>query len=94
MWPRLAAGPSTPTCGSAAAVPAGEAWRQDPRRPKQLASFQRVGRRITGGRCDDASRGDRRRPRLAYVEVLSDKQKVNTIGFQVRAVGWFSAQGR
>jgi transposase InsO family protein len=31
--------------------------------------------------------------RLAYVEVLPDEQQSTTVGFLVRAVGWFSEQG-
>jgi transposase InsO family protein len=69
---------------------------------KQLARFERVGHRITGDRrkgcspgagyvkahmaVDDATR-------LAYVEVLPDEQKATTVGFLVRAVGWFNSQG-
>jgi len=30
---------------------------------------------------------------LAYVEVLPDEQQSTTVGFLVRAVGWFSEQG-
>ena len=31
--------------------------------------------------------------RLAYVEVLPNEQQSTTVGFLVRAVGWFSEQG-
>jgi len=67
-----------------------------------LARFKRVGHRITGDRrlgcspgagyekahvaVDDATR-------LAYVEVLPDEQQATTVGFLVRAGGWFNSQG-
>jgi transposase InsO family protein len=69
---------------------------------KQLARFERVGHRITGDRRHGSTRGAGYEKvhvaiddatRLAYVEVLPDEQKATTIGFLVRAVGWFSEQG-
>ena len=69
---------------------------------KQLACFQRVGHRITGDRRHGSSRGAGYEKvhvavddatRLAYVEVLPDEQQDTTVGFLVRAVGWFSEQG-
>ncbi len=69
---------------------------------KQLARFERVGRRITGDRRLGCSRGAGYAKvhvaiddatRIAYVEVFADEQKPATIGFQARAVGWFSEQG-
>jgi hypothetical protein len=69
---------------------------------KQLACFQRVGHRITGDRRQGCSPGAGYEKvhvavddatRLAYVEVLPDEQQSTTVGFLVRAVGWFSEQG-
>jgi hypothetical protein len=70
---------------------------------KQLARLYRVGPRITGGRCQDSSRGAGYEKvhvtiddatRLSYVEVLADEQKPTTISsWSVRSVGSFSEQG-
>jgi hypothetical protein len=69
---------------------------------KQLARFERVGHRITGGRRHGCTRGVGYEKvhvaiddatRLAYVEVLADEQKATNLGFLARAVGWFSEQG-
>ena len=69
---------------------------------KQLAQFDRVGRRITADRrlgrssgadyekvhvaIDDATR-------LAYAEVLPEEKQATTDGFLIRAVAWYSRQG-
>jgi transposase len=69
---------------------------------KQLACFQRVGHRITRDRKQGCSPGAGYEKvhvavddatRLAYVEVLPDEQQSTTVGFLVRAVGWFDEQG-
>lgn len=69
---------------------------------KELARFERVGHRITGIRRKGCSPGAGYEKahvavvdatRLAYVEVLPDEQKSTTVGFLVRAVGWFNSQG-
>jgi hypothetical protein len=61
-----------------------------------------VGPRITGDRKQGCSPGAGYEKvhvavddatRLAYVEVLPDEQQSTTVGFLVRAVGWFSEQG-
>jgi transposase InsO family protein len=69
---------------------------------KQLARFERVGHRITGDRRLGSSRGAGYEKahvaiddatRLAYVEVLPDEKQATTVGFLLRAVAWFDAQG-
>lgn len=68
---------------------------------RQLARFRKVGHRITGDRRLGCSRGAGCEKvhvavddatRLAYVEVLPDEKKGTTVGFLLRAVGWFSEQ--
>jgi len=69
---------------------------------KKLASFRKVGHRITGNRQKACSTGvgyDRVHvaiddaTRLAYVEVLPDEQQGTAISFPIRAVAWFNGQG-
>jgi hypothetical protein len=69
---------------------------------RQPARFEWVSHRMIGGRRYGCSRGPALRrsmwlammlTRLPYVEVLLDKQKATTIGYLIRAVGWFSQQG-
>ena len=69
---------------------------------KQLARFERVGRRITGDRRQGSSRGAGYEKahvaiddatRLAYVEVLPGENQAATVGFLLRAVAWFDGQG-
>ena len=61
-----------------------------------------MGHRITGDRkqgcspgagCEKVHVAVDDATRLAYVEVLPDEQQSTTVGFLVRAVGWFSEQG-
>ena len=67
-----------------------------------MVRFERVGHRITGERrrgCSSRADDETKHvaiadfTRLACVEVLRDEQKATTVGFLVRAVGWFSEQG-
>ena len=69
---------------------------------KSLASFRKVGHRITGNRQQGRSYGvgyDKVHVAvdditcLAYVDVLADEQKPTVIGFLSRAVAWFNGQG-
>lgn len=69
---------------------------------KKLARFRKVGHRITGNRQQGRSAGvgyDRVHvaiddaTRLAYVEVLPDKQQGTAIGFLTRALAWFNGHG-
>jgi len=69
---------------------------------KQLARFERVCHRITGDRRLGCSRGAGYEKahvaiddatRLAYVQVLPDKNQATTVGFLLRAVAWFDGQG-